>query len=399
MANRNSNASAQPPTVELVSQHGQRQSFTQSSIVIGRDASCDLVVNDSHVSGHHARITWDGSHFILEDLGSTNGTYVSGERLSGPRVLRDVCLIGIGSNVRLGFQVGAPAVGGRPSVSPETQSIGGGIAPAAAAPQRVRRRRSRLLIPGAILLALACILALVAAVGYRQLRAEPVTGPIVLIRSPEHGAELTVGQAVTIHAVARGDEKVTRLELWIDGELYEVQRSALAGGSSPLPLVAQWDPASMGNHTLTARAFDTQDARGQASVTVEAVDRGDGDGDGVADAVDACPDAPGSAAAAGCPDQDRDGIRDGEDACPDEAGLPESDGCPMPGDGDRDGDGLLDVADACPDEAGSPRVEGCPDADADGVPDDADACPEEPGWPEYDGCRGPSDRDGDGLPD
>jgi len=125
----------------------------------------------------------------------------------------------------------------------------------------------------------------------------------------------------------------------------------------------------------------------------------DGDGDGVSDEADSCPDEPGAEPAGGCPDRDRDGIPDATDACPDEAGLPDAEGCPAPGESDGDGDGLLDTVDACPDEPGPPRVGGCPDGDGDGVADADDACPAEPGLREHDGCTVVGDLDGDGALD
>jgi OOP family OmpA-OmpF porin len=123
----------------------------------------------------------------------------------------------------------------------------------------------------------------------------------------------------------------------------------------------------------------------------------DRDGDGIFDAEDACPDAPGvrtdDPKTNGCPpppapspDRDGDGILDVEDACPDVAGVrsedPKTNGCPP----DRDKDGVIDAEDACPDVAGvrseDPKTNGCPpdpDRDKDGILNDADACPDVPG--------------------
>jgi len=132
----------------------------------------------------------------------------------------------------------------------------------------------------------------------------------------------------------------------------------------------------------------------------------DRDGDGVADAVDACPETPGERnedpKLNGCPppqDRDKDGILDDDDACPDEAGVanddPKLNGCPKPK--DRDNDTILDGDDACPDEPGvasdDPKKNGCPkpkDTDGDGIIDDLDACVNEPGPanddPKKNGC-------------
>jgi len=53
------------------------------SVTIGSRPDCDLVVNVPSVSGHHCRLTRDENGFVLEDLNSTNGTFVNGERIRG----------------------------------------------------------------------------------------------------------------------------------------------------------------------------------------------------------------------------------------------------------------------------------------------------------------------------
>jgi hypothetical protein len=392
MARAHSPAGSQQPLVELTVRQGprpgQRFSLTRPTITIGREAGNDVVVNHGEVSRRHASLTWDGRQFIIQDLGSANGTFVNGVRLTGPQVLQQGDVIGLGSMVLLGFQA-LPEAAAPPAYAPP---------PPAYAPRPPARRRGRFLIPLTALLGLCFVLAVAAALGYFFLR-RGETKPLVSINSPRHGERVEVGQEVTVHSIVRDEGKVTRVELWVDGQLQETQSSNLPGGTSPFPLLARWQPSSPGTHTLIARAFNAQGVRAHASVKVEAIEKADRDGDEVADEADACPDEPGATAADGCPDGDSDGISDADDACPDEAGLPEGDGCPVSSEGDRDGDGLLDEADACPDEPGSPRADGCPDADDDGIPDAEDACPAEPGLPENDGCPVEGDLDGDGVPD
>jgi ABC-type multidrug transport system ATPase subunit len=52
------------------------------SILVGRDPTCQLVIDDSRVSRHHAEVCWADGGWLLRDLESTNGTYVDGERRS-----------------------------------------------------------------------------------------------------------------------------------------------------------------------------------------------------------------------------------------------------------------------------------------------------------------------------
>jgi len=66
---------------------------------IGRLRSCDIAVVHGSVSRYHARIIRSGGDYIIEDLNSRNGTFVDGERIKEPRVLKDGCQIEIGTMV------------------------------------------------------------------------------------------------------------------------------------------------------------------------------------------------------------------------------------------------------------------------------------------------------------
>jgi pSer/pThr/pTyr-binding forkhead associated (FHA) protein len=61
--------------------------FTQSELILGRDANCDLSVMDEALSAHHARITYHHGQWWLEDLNSTNGTFLNKDKLTTPAVV------------------------------------------------------------------------------------------------------------------------------------------------------------------------------------------------------------------------------------------------------------------------------------------------------------------------
>jgi hypothetical protein len=52
-------------------------------ITIGRDAKCDVAINDPSVSRRHAQLTFEAGAYDLEDLASSNGTFIGGERVRG----------------------------------------------------------------------------------------------------------------------------------------------------------------------------------------------------------------------------------------------------------------------------------------------------------------------------
>jgi pSer/pThr/pTyr-binding forkhead associated (FHA) protein len=67
--------------------------------LIGRSPECALVLDDDYASGRHARIFEDDGQWVVEDLGSTNGTIVDNRRITGPTPLD------LGSTLRIGRTV------------------------------------------------------------------------------------------------------------------------------------------------------------------------------------------------------------------------------------------------------------------------------------------------------
>lgn len=86
--------------VESGGDAGQSSKAAGERYVIGRDAACDLVVNDDRVSRQHAflRVYPDG-RAELHDMGSANGTFVNGHKLTGPVLLQGAEQIQVGGTV------------------------------------------------------------------------------------------------------------------------------------------------------------------------------------------------------------------------------------------------------------------------------------------------------------
>mgnify|MGYP001620190212 FL=1 len=83
---------------------GKSFELVKDVVTLGRDVSSDIVINDSEVSRHHARFTRQGDTYHLEDLGSTNGTFVNSVRVAGGRALVSKDIVGMGETVTLVYE-------------------------------------------------------------------------------------------------------------------------------------------------------------------------------------------------------------------------------------------------------------------------------------------------------
>jgi len=64
-----------------------KQVFLQAELRIGRDPACEILVDDETVSNQHARLWYRNKQWWIEDLLSTNGTYLNDERIDTPTIL------------------------------------------------------------------------------------------------------------------------------------------------------------------------------------------------------------------------------------------------------------------------------------------------------------------------
>ena len=86
-------------------------------VVIGRDPQADLVIPSPLVSRRHARLYPEDGYYLVEDLGSTNHTFLNGQRVTGPTRLQAGDVLQIGQAIRLAYV--APAA--KESTEEETQ--------------------------------------------------------------------------------------------------------------------------------------------------------------------------------------------------------------------------------------------------------------------------------------
>lgn len=108
----------------LGAEHTRRTvQVTEMEVVVGRDsAEAQVVVPHQSVSSRHARLHFTGGKFLLEDLGSANGTFVSGARISGPTAIEPQTAVTFGT-VDCLFVARAPEAGGAQGASDEHAEV------------------------------------------------------------------------------------------------------------------------------------------------------------------------------------------------------------------------------------------------------------------------------------
>jgi predicted component of type VI protein secretion system len=79
--------------------------LVKPELSLGRDLSNDIVISDADVSRRHARLVQQGEGYLLEDLGSTNGTFINGSRVTAPQTLQSGDLIKLGEMVELVYEM------------------------------------------------------------------------------------------------------------------------------------------------------------------------------------------------------------------------------------------------------------------------------------------------------
>jgi LysM repeat protein len=260
--------SYQPPS--LVMRRGPQPNrpfpLDKDAITIGRSPDNDIFVDDAEVSRHHARLTRQGNNWVLEDLGSRNGTFVNGQRISGPVMLTPGAQVDFGPDVSFGVEGGMP---------PPSEAVPARPPPAYAPPRPGRPTWLLWTLGGAVVLVFALVVAAIA--GYFFLRpsapesiavleAPGVTGPDIAFQEPATGAQVDLGESVMVFATARDEKGVTRTELWVDGQFVVQQDSPDPNGVTPLSLVHYWVAATPGTHSLIVQAYNSQGAMGTSPV-------------------------------------------------------------------------------------------------------------------------------------
>ena len=113
------------PSFRLVMQTGPTPGreipLQKSELFIGRDLTNDIVINDAEVSRRHARLFLQGTSYMLEDFGSTNGSFINGQRLVSPTAIRPGEIITLGERINLVYEAltfSQPSIPATPPIAP-----------------------------------------------------------------------------------------------------------------------------------------------------------------------------------------------------------------------------------------------------------------------------------------
>src|SRR3972149_92146 len=111
--------------------------LTKEVTMLGRDVTNDIVVGDAEISRQHSRVTRTPGGMVLEDLGSTNGTFINGDRLGSPRGLVAGGMVG-GGGEDGAVACGRAGPGGRGGEEGAGAGGAGGGSPPRSSPRSAR---------------------------------------------------------------------------------------------------------------------------------------------------------------------------------------------------------------------------------------------------------------------
>jgi len=248
------------PAWKLILSDGQIFPISGDVITIGRELDNDISLDDLQVSRHHVRLTRQDNQFIIEDLGSANGTLINGKPVTESCTLQPGDVIEVGS-----FTL--TVEGDAPNISPP-QTITQ-VRPPAAVPQP--QKRVPFLLIGVIIAILVMTLGAVLMLGWfflsgqetqtAESTATPQTAAldvptIEINQAPPQNIPIQINHSVTIQAIASDPTGMQRMEFWVNDLMVDQVTSSLAQDVPSMAAAFQWTPDAPGSYTLEIRAYN-----------------------------------------------------------------------------------------------------------------------------------------------
>jgi len=277
--------SADSPNVQLVvesgPQSGTRFAIDKPLITLGRANDNDIVLNDEMVSKHHARIIIQGNNYLIEDLGSSNGTAVNGQQVKS-HILSNGDKLYLGQT-NLSFQSAIPAAVTQP-LAAGTPVPTPPIVPVQTQAPADRKSKKGVWIAVGIVVALLLLggvaTALVLLLGGEKDQIKPT----VKLTSPATGSKVELGlpvgtaKDVNVGATASDNKGLDRVEIIVNNKVAVTLKATKAtkesntgGALKEEDFSYVWSAAAPGASTFSAKAYDWKGNIGESdsvSITV-----------------------------------------------------------------------------------------------------------------------------------
>lgn len=275
--------------VESGPRNGARFALDQPLMSIGRSPDNNIVLEDSMVSKSHARIIVQGNNYLIEDLGSSNGTIVNGQRISS-HILAEGDRLYLGET-NVVFRSAAALTAPMPAVGtvapPAMAGVQGVMPPVPAVPARAGGSKKGIFITLGVVGGLAVIAGATLLLVFLLAGEKDNMKPQVKFTSPAAGLQLQLAlpagtpAGVDVGITASDDKGLDRVELLVDDKVVKTFKATTAtreakaeDGRKEETFTYKWSSATPGNHNFRAKAYDWKGNAAETDPVALAVSNG-----------------------------------------------------------------------------------------------------------------------------
>lgn len=254
-------------TVETGSLAGTRFLLDRPLVAIGRSKDNDIILEDEMVSKNHCRIITQGDNYLVEDLGSSNGTIVNGEQVNS-HMLSDGDKLYLGQTT-LTFGKGVPATG---TVPPTTTASSG---------------KKGIWIAVSILAGLIIITGAVVAVLFLVIREKDDIKPEVALRSPQQNQVVEIhlpvpaGVDIPVNIEASDNKGLDKVDVMVNDQVVKTFKASKARKDAETGKELKQEDFSFnyhvggaGDYAIRVKAYDWKGNTGEADPAAVKVQNG-----------------------------------------------------------------------------------------------------------------------------